>query len=298
MSLSELPEKTETEQEPDKLPRRIASVLKAVSGKPDPKYFTSAVIVAAGSSRRMEGASKQMLNLCGMPVIVHTLRAFGNTPCIHEIIVVAKPSEIPVYDGLIKRYDLKKIAAVIPGGETRQDSVRLGLDAVNPKSSYIAISDGARCLVTVDMITRVCRNAYLHDAATAAMRTVDTVKIGDKNAYIDSTPDRKHVWLAQTPQVFKTNLYRAAAYSALQKNFSGTDDNCLVEEIGYPVKLVECGRENLKITTPADLYLAEAILRYRRDSASKKEPGDLSAPGSETAPEAEEAPETEEKETV
>ena len=253
------------EENETKLPRRIASVLKAVAGKPDPKYFTSAVIVAAGSSTRMEGGSKQMLPLAGIPVVVHTLRAFAATPCIHEIIVVAKKSEIPLYDELIREYDLKKIAKIIPGGSSRQESVRFGLDAVSEQSKYIAISDGARCLVTEDMITRVCRNAYMHGAATAAVRATDTVKIGDKGAFIESTTDRKRTWQAQTPQVFKTNLYRAAAYVALQKGIEGTDDNKLVESLDYPVKLVDCGKENIKITTPLDLYLAEAILRYRKE---------------------------------
>ena len=253
------------EENETKLPRRIASVLKAVAGKPDPKYFTSAVIVAAGSSTRMEGGSKQMLPLAGIPVVVHTLRTFAATPCIHEIIVVAKKSEIPLYDELIREYDLKKIAKIISGGSSRQESVRFGLDAVSEQSKYIAISDGARCLVTEDMITRVCRNAYMHGAATAAVRATDTVKIGDKGAFIESTTDRKRTWQAQTPQVFKTNLYRAAAYVALQKGVEGTDDNKLVESLDYPVKLVDCGKENIKITTPLDLYLAEAILRYRKE---------------------------------
>ena len=259
------------EENEKRLPRRIASVLKTVAGKPDPKYFTSAVIVAAGSSTRMEGGSKQMLPLAGIPVVVHTLRTFASTPCIHEIIVVARKSEIPLYDELIREYDLKKIAKIIPGGATRQESVRFGLDAVSEQSKYIAISDGARCLVTEDMITRVCRNAYMHGAATAAVRATDTVKIGDKGAFVESTTDRKRTWQAQTPQVFKTNLYRAAAYVALKKGVEGTDDNKLVEAIDYPVKLVDCGKENIKITTPLDLYLAEAILRYRKDSLERPE---------------------------
>jgi len=259
--------RTETDEDTGKaLPRRIASVLKVATGKPDPKYFTSAVIVAAGSSTRMEGGSKQMMMLAGMPVIAHTLRAFESAPCIHEIIVVAKKSEISIYDELKSQYGFKKIVSVIEGGTTRQESVRLGLDAVNPKSAFIAISDGARCLVTSEMITRVCRNAYLHGAATAATHATDTVKLGDKNAFVESTTDRKHTWLATTPQVFKINLYRAAAYTALEEKFEGTDDNSLVEHIEYPVKLVDCGRENIKITTPADIYLAEAILKYRHDT--------------------------------
>ncbi len=266
-------ERTQIDEESDKpLPRRIASVLKAVAGKPDPKYFTSAVIVAAGSSTRMGGGSKQMELLCGIPVIVHTLRAFANTPCIHEIVVVAKRDELDLYRELTREYALSKISAVVEGGKTRQESVRLGLDAVNPRSAFIAISDGARCLLTEEMISRVCRNAYLHGAATAATRATDTVKLESKQAFIESTTERKRTWQAQTPQVFKTNLYRAAAYTALEEKFVGTDDCSLVEEIEYPVKLVDCGRENIKITTPVDLYIAEAILRYRRDTVYKSEP--------------------------
>lgn len=261
MKTAEFDEETEKP-----LPRRIAAVLKAVAGKPDPKYFTSAVIVAAGSSTRMGGGSKQLAELCGIPVIVHTLRAFESTPCIHEIVVVARKSEIDLYRELIEAYSLTKITAIIAGGKTRQESVRLGLDAVDPKSAYIAISDGARCLLTEEMITRVCRNAYLHGAATAATRATDTVKLERRQAFIESTTDRRRTWQAQTPQVFKTNLYRAAAYTALESKFEGTDDNSLVEEIDYPVKLVDCGRENIKITTPVDLYIAEAILRYRKDT--------------------------------
>lgn len=264
-------QRTDTaEDEP--VSRRIASVLKTAAGKPDPRYFTSAVIVAAGSSTRMGGGSKQMMLLSGVPVIVHTLRAFAMTPCIHEIVVVAKESEIPLYDELISSYGIEKIKCVVPGGATRQESVRLGLEAVSDKSAFIAISDGARCLVTAEAITRVCRNAYLHGAATAATRATDSVKIAEKNAFIEESTERSRTWLAQTPQVFKTNLYRAAAYTALEEDFEATDDNSLVEYIDHPVKLVECGRENIKITTESDLYLAEAILRFRRDKASREEP--------------------------
>lgn len=260
--------------EEKKIPRRIASVLKTVAGKPDPKYFTSAVIVAAGSSTRMSGTSKLMASLGGIPVIVHTLRTFASTPCIHEIILVIRKKEEPIYRELIEAYDLKKITAIVEGGSTRQESVRLGLDAVSEKSAFIAISDGARCLVTEENISRVCRSAYIHGAATAATRATDTVKIGDKNANVESTPERNRAWLAQTPQVFKTNLYRAAAYTALEKGYEATDDNALVERIDYPVKLVDCGKENIKITTPVDLYLAEAILAYRRDMAERPMPED------------------------
>ena len=107
------------------------------------------------------------------------------------------------------------------------------------------------------------RAAYKYDAATAAHNTTDTVKIADSKGFIDSTTDRSTVWLAQTPQVFKTKLYRAAAYTALKKEFEATDDNSLVENIKHPIRLVECGTQNIKITEFEDMVFAEALLRQR-----------------------------------
>ena len=244
--------------------KKIAGVLRAISGSPHPKNFTSAVIAAAGSSVRFGGEyTKQMTELCGAPIIVHTLRAFEECELIHEIIIVAKKDEIAEYDRLREKYGFTKITAVIAGGFSRQDSVLKGLDTVSKKSKYIAISDAARCLVTPEIIESVCRAAYKYKAATAAHNCTDTVKIADSKGFIDSTCDRKTVWLAQTPQIFKTKLYRAAAYTALKKGFDATDDNMLVENLKHPVRLVECGTQNIKITTQDDLVYAEALLKKR-----------------------------------
>ncbi len=244
--------------------KKIAGIFRAVSGSPHPKNFTSAVIAAAGFSVRFGGSTtKQMSELHGTPLIVHTIRAFEECETIHEIVIVAKKEEIPVYDSIIDTYGFKKIKCVIQGGYTRQDSVLKGLDAVSKESKYIAISDGARCLVTPEQIEGVCRTAYKYGAATAAHNTTDTVKIADSKGFIDSTTDRKTVWLAQTPQVFKTKLYRAAAYTALKKGYEATDDNMLVENVKHPIRLVECGAQNIKITTREDLIFAEAVLKHR-----------------------------------
>ena len=245
--------------------KKIAGIFRAVSGSPHPKNFTSAVIAAAGSSVRFGGdLTKQMTELCGVPLIVHTLRAYEECSCIHEIIIVAKKDEIEEYGRICAEQGFTKVSAVIPGGFTRQDSVLKGLDAVSKKSKFIAIADGARCLITPEQIENVCRAAYKYDAATAAHNSTDTVKIADSRGFIESTADRKTVWMAQTPQVFKTRLYRAAAYTALKKGFDGTDDNMLVEEIKHPVRLVECGAQNIKITTREDMVYAEAQLQKRR----------------------------------
>ncbi len=244
--------------------KKIAGIFRAISGSPHPKNFTSAIIAAGGSSLRFDGVlTKQMTPVCGIPLIVHTLLAFENTECIHEIVVCAKRSEIEYYESLCRSYGIKKVTAVVAGGNTRQESVLNGLRAINDKSKYVAIADGARCLITPEQITSVCRAAYKYGAATAAHRSTDTVKIADGKGFIDSTVDRNTVWLAQTPQVFKTKLYRAAAYTALKKEYEATDDNMLVEYVKHPIRLVECGSENIKVTTADDMIMARCVLEER-----------------------------------
>ncbi len=244
--------------------KKIVGSLRAISGTPHPKNYTTAIIAAAGMSERFGGdVTKQMTTLCGVPVLIHTLRAFEEADCIHEIIIVAKINEISAWEILCREHGITKVSKIIQGGYTRQESVLCGLDAVDDKSKFVAISDGARCLITPDQINSVCRSAYKYKAATAAHKSTDTVKIADKKGFIGSTTDRETVWLAQTPQVFKTKLYRAAAYTALKKGFKATDDNSLVEEVGHPIRLVECGAQNIKITTREDMAVAEGVLSER-----------------------------------
>lgn len=245
---------------------KVAEIFRAFSGKKNKKYFTSAVILAAGASTRM-GKSKQFIELGGMPVIARTVVEFNKSPCIDEIILVCKKEELDMYADYAEKYGISKPFTVVEGGETRQESARNGVDAVSSKSKFIAIHDGARCLITQDMIYKVCHGAYLHEAAILAVKAIDTVKVADKNAFIESTPERKLTWQAQTPQVFKTNAFRAAAYIARDEGVEGTDDASLLEHIRIPVKLVEGSKENIKITDPIDILFAEAILNSRAESS-------------------------------
>ena len=248
------------------MPHKIAEVIRAIAGKTEKKYFTSAIILAAGSSTRMNGQSKQFIDLCGLPVVARSVMEFDRSPCIDEIIIVVKKDEIELYEGFAEKYDIKKPLMVVEGGETRQESARFGSDVVSVKAKFVAIHDAARCLITREMIYKACHGAYLHGGAILAIKATDTVKIGDKSAFIESTPERKYTWQAQTPQVFKTNAFRAAAYVARDEKFEGTDDASLLEHIRIPVKLVEGSRENIKITEPCDIYFAEAVLRAREDA--------------------------------
>ena len=251
----------------EKIAHAAADTLRAVGGKE--KYrSTAAIILAAGNSSRMQGENKQFIKVGGKTVLERTLEAFERSECISEIVVVTKKEYIRDIIDMSEGLGVKKLIAVVPGGENRQESAFCGLLEISDKTEFVAIHDGARCLITPEMIEKVCRRAYVYGAATAATMAVDTVKKTEKaKGFVVETLDRNNVWLAQTPQVFGANLYRAAAYSARKEKFLGTDDCSIVEKIGYTsVRLVECGRENIKITTPDDIPFAEAILAARRRS--------------------------------
>ncbi len=240
----------------------LADVLRASVGT-DMAPASAAIIVAAGNSRRMGGeVSKQFLCVDGIPVLARTLMAFDASPYIDEIIVVARDEEIALVLELQAQYGIKKLHAVVPGGASRGESVKKGVKAVGKHIKYLAIHDGARCLITPSMIKKVMRAAFMHRAASAACSVKDTVKIADKRGFIKKTVDRNSVYLAQTPQVFHADLYRAAL--ALCKDADFTDDNQVLEAVDFSVKLVDCGSENLKITTPRDIGRAEDILARRR----------------------------------
>ena len=226
----------------------------------------SAVILAGGSSSRMGGVSKQHQRLLGTPVAIYTLRAFESCSECEEIIVVSKADECPLFEEYRSEYGLKKLKTVLPGGKTRQESAFIGMKAIGEKISYIAIHDAARCLITPQQIGKVFTAATRTDAATAACPATDTVKFVSSamKTETEGQPDRSKLWNMQTPQIFYADLYRAAAYTAAEKGFAATDDCSLLENVGFGCTVVDCGRENIKITTPIDLVLAEAILKARQ----------------------------------
>lgn len=232
------------------------------------KHFNSVIIVAAGKGTRMGRnlqKTKQMTDVCGIPVVVRSISQFEYCSFVNEIIVVAGEEELGLYDALIEQYGFKKITAVTKGGPTRQLSVLEGFRRISSRAEYVAIHDGARCLVTPAMIESVFTQAFKYGSAAAAQQVKDTVKKTDNSGFITETVDRTCLWNVQTPQIFKTDIYRASAYIAQKNGLEATDDCMLVENIGFKIKLVDCGYENIKITTPDDLYLAEAVLRFRAD---------------------------------
>ena len=244
---------------------QLCRALRAVNGKFRPR--TAAVILAGGVGARMQreaGETKQLLSVAGAPVVIHSVLAFENSPYIDEIVLVTRAEEKERLKALLAKYNVQKVAKIVLGGETRQQSAENGFNAISSGMKFVAIHDAARCLITPEMIGKVISASYANRAASAGTPVTDTVKEVDANGYVLNTPDRASLWAAQTPQVFETSLYRVAIEMAKREGYAVTDDNMLVERLGQTVKMVDCGEENIKITTPKDLILAEAFLRKRR----------------------------------
>lgn len=227
---------------------------------------TAAVILAAGLGSRMQladGKTKQLLLLEGKPVFLHTLLAFDRASTIDEIVLVIRKEEVRAVRRVLEGVTLTKPLRLVPGGDTRQESARRGLEAVSDKMTHVAVHDAARCLITPFMIDEVVRAAHIHRAASAGCRMTDTVKLVTPDGFVERTLDRDTLFRAQTPQAFEKKLYYAATYVAYEKKQEVTDDNMLLESIGQTVKMVDCGYENIKVTTKEDLLFAEAILKSR-----------------------------------
>ncbi len=224
----------------------------------------SAVIVAAGSSSRMHGIDKQLLDIGGMPVIARAVSAFEKSEIISEIVVVTREDLIEKIKDIIEKYGFNKVKAVVRGADTRQKSVFNGIFAASENCEYIAIHDGARPFVTQEIIENTVNAAIKFGAASAAQTAKDTVKISDKSGKIIKTVDRNTVRLMQTPQVFEKNAYLTAMKSVPDSELF-TDDCMLMEKFGKTVYAVESDSLNIKITTRDDIILAEAILRSRNN---------------------------------
>jgi 2-C-methyl-D-erythritol 4-phosphate cytidylyltransferase len=216
-----------------------------------------AVIVAAGNASRMGGIDKVMAQLGGEPMILRTVRTFNECDAIKEIVVVTRPDLIVPISHLCA--GLTKVKAVIAGGATRQESVELGLHGLSDKVKLAAIQDGARPLVTWQVIDRVVRAANTYRAAAPAIPVKDTIKVVT-GGIVKETPDRSTLQAVQTPQVFDIDLLRGALKKAKLDGAAVTDDCSAVELMGMSVKIVEGDERNLKVTTPMDLKIAELLL--------------------------------------
>lgn len=226
----------------------------------------SAVIVAAGYSQRM-GSDKLRAELGGMPVLLRTLKAFESSPLIDEIVVVTRMEKLEEVAELCKNGGISKVSQVVSGGKTRMESALSGVSATRKAAKLIAIHDGARPLVTSDLILRTIYAAEEYMAAVPVISSADTLKLLDDKGNIAATVDRERTLRVQTPQVFKADLIKGALTAAVERSLSLTDDSAAVERMGVKTRAVQGDEDNIKITSPLDLELASAILRARGEQA-------------------------------
>ena len=219
--------------------------------------YCGAVIVAAGTASRMGGIDKVMAEIGGEPMIVRTVRAFQQCDAIKEIVIVTRPDLIvPIMDLC---HEFEKVQAVVAGGDTRPASVGAGLSMLSDKVKLVAVQDGARPLITWQVIDRTVRAANSYGAAAPAVPVKDTIKVV-KGGIVSETPNRSTLQAVQTPQVFDLDLLRGALKKAAEEEADITDDCAAVERLGMSVKIVEGDERNIKVTTPLDLKIAELFL--------------------------------------
>jgi 2-C-methyl-D-erythritol 4-phosphate cytidylyltransferase len=215
------------------------------------------------------GTPKQFLALGGLPVLVHSLRVLEKSESITGVILaVAEADREFCLTEIVSRHGFAKVRQVVAGGMQRQDSVRLGLAAVEESADLVLVHDAVRPFFTPDLVNRVVGKAAKQGAAVVAIPMRDTVKRVGADNLIENTVDRRRLWLAQTPQVFRRALLEEAHRKAQEDGFEATDDAQLVERLGYRVAIVEGTGENIKITQPEDLAIGEAILVARLNRAS------------------------------
>ena len=226
------------------------------------KSSCAAVIVAAGTSSRMQGTDKILYPLGNQPLIVHTVRVFQASACIKEIIIVTRNELLSEIKQRCDQYSLDKVSAVVAGGSSRVHSVINGLDHVSKTIDYVAIHDGARPFVTEKIVKETLEKAMEYHAAAPAVPVKDTIKMAYGNI-VTHTPNRSTLFAVQTPQVFDFDLLRGALVKTVDEGAAITDDCSAVEALGMSVYLSQGDDENIKVTTPTDLILAKAILEGR-----------------------------------
>lgn len=222
------------------------------------------MVLAAGQGKRMKaGRNKQFIELEGKPVIIHTLTVFENDPMCEEIKLVINEKEVPIFKELLATYQIAKVSEMVLGGKERQDSVYNGLLRME-NAEIVLVHDGARPFIRQEVIHRLVEKAKLEGAAIVGVPVKDTIKKVNSDLLIMETVERAALWLIQTPQAFRYPILQKAHQQAKEEQYLGTDESSLVERIGVPVHMVEGEYENIKLTTPEDLIVANAILKKQK----------------------------------
>lgn len=220
------------------------------------------IIVAAGSGKRMRSAiAKQYIELKGRTILSYTIETFNNSENIDDIILVTSKDAVDyVRREIIEKYGFDKVRTIVEGGVERQDSVYKGLKAVDSDTDVVLIHDGVRPFVADKYIAELESIAMEFGGCVLGAPVKDTIKVCNSEGYITDTPKRETLWLAQTPQCFKYDIIMKAYEKAEKEGYRGTDDSMLAERLGIRIKMVKGDYDNIKITTPEDLYMGEVIL--------------------------------------
>jgi 2-C-methyl-D-erythritol 4-phosphate cytidylyltransferase len=222
------------------------------------------LIPAAGTGRRMGSDRNKLLLVVGSkPIIAWTLLAAEAASLISWIGIISQPYDWQDFQTILTQLKLSKPVELIQGGSTRQESVYNGLQALSHSAKEVLIHDGARCLATPDLFNSCAQAIRDCPGLIAAVPVKDTIKVVDENGIIQSTPDRRQLWAAQTPQGFDVKLLKQCHAEGVRQGWEVTDDAALFEKCGFPVRVIEGEETNLKLTTPQDLAIAEFILKTR-----------------------------------
>ncbi len=221
-----------------------------------------ALIPAAGKGSRMaHSVKKPYLKLAQKPILAHTIQRFEQNSAVDAIFVIVDQSDFnECRNAVLRPYPFTKVKELVEGGETRQMSVYNGVRALSENVDFVIVHDGVRPFVTDEVIFACLTAADECGAAVAAVPVKDTIKVANQDSFIVETPTRDQLWAVQTPQVFRKSLLQEAHQAAQARQLTATDDASLVEQLGFPVKLVKGSYANLKITTPVDLRVAEVLV--------------------------------------
>lgn len=235
--------------------------------------FVSVIIAAAGMSNRMGSKiNKQFIVIDNKPILAHTIEKFEACKYVDEIIVVSKEQEVEYCrKEIVRKYGYRKVTNIIKGGKERQDSIYNGIMALNERTDIVLTHDGARPFVRMESIVNGIKGALDYGSCVIGVPLKDTIKVIEEDNQVHHTPNRALLWAAQTPQCFQIDLLKEGYEYAISEGILGTDDSSLVEKKGYPVKMIMGYYDNIKITTPEDLVVAQSIAKDKTLSISGRD---------------------------
>lgn len=241
---------------------------KAKDVKRDKKGSVTVILAAAGSGTRLGGISKPLMKICGRTAIEYSLEVFQNNEDVTRIIISTKEEDIPKYESVVKKCGFDKVIGIIRGGATRTESVSKAFKTAfsDGITDFVAVHDAARPLITNDMVKRAICEAKKYGTAVCASLCPDTVKRAGKSLFVTESIDRDGLYMIGTPQIFSYEIYSTSLAICERDNFEATDDSSIVRNGGFKIRLCETSRDNIKLTYPGDVLIAEAIIKSRKEN--------------------------------